>query len=347
MGVGGGGDDLERDAELAVLRGDDEAALMQLYGPGVCEVPDRRRGPSPLTRALRISRCRSMADPEREELKKAVASAFARGRGLSLNVAGSLLDGAAEPTDAEGALCALSRLLSGALSPSARPAGSAPGERPKVIQFPYSRHSSYPELCHLLQTFRPRDVWPCTVDAARWLDEGKSIESLFGRFCCGQTFAHDDKMAALAAQHVPTTATRAVGSSSPVLAEASSSSLDHAAPERHHPQGPVATPPSVSPRPNDGVGPEESIAGSAGCEAEPDTPTRKRKRRESDERHGEEHSESQQGQDSPGSTPSSQHAPSRTEAYRRMLHNAAADDGWVPIALLSTDGNHSVAEAEL
>ena len=43
---------------------------------------------------------------------------------------------------------------------------------PKTITFPYSRHSSYPELCDLLQIFKPKDVWPCTVDEDRWLKEG-------------------------------------------------------------------------------------------------------------------------------------------------------------------------------
>lgn len=43
---------------------------------------------------------------------------------------------------------------------------------PNVITFPYSRHSSYPELCNLVNTFKPRDVWPCTVDVPRWLLEG-------------------------------------------------------------------------------------------------------------------------------------------------------------------------------
>ena len=42
---------------------------------------------------------------------------------------------------------------------------------PKAITFPYSRHSSYAELCHLIQVFNPKDIYPCTVDEANW-DEG-------------------------------------------------------------------------------------------------------------------------------------------------------------------------------
>jgi len=43
---------------------------------------------------------------------------------------------------------------------------------PKVITFPYSRHSSYSELCLLVDVFKPKDVFPCTVDKANW-DECK------------------------------------------------------------------------------------------------------------------------------------------------------------------------------
>lgn len=39
---------------------------------------------------------------------------------------------------------------------------------PKVITFPYSRHSSYDELCDLLKVFKPKDVWPCTEDPYQW-----------------------------------------------------------------------------------------------------------------------------------------------------------------------------------
>lgn len=39
---------------------------------------------------------------------------------------------------------------------------------PRVITFPYSRHSSYPELCDLVKVFHPKDVYACTVDANTW-----------------------------------------------------------------------------------------------------------------------------------------------------------------------------------
>lgn len=49
--------------------------------------------------------------------------------------------------------------------------GNASNSLPKTIRFPYSRHSSYPELCHLLEVFRPHDVWPCTVDEREWFEK--------------------------------------------------------------------------------------------------------------------------------------------------------------------------------
>lgn len=46
---------------------------------------------------------------------------------------------------------------------------------PTIITFPYARHSSYPELCHLLQVLKPRDVWPCTVSPREWFENGQCL----------------------------------------------------------------------------------------------------------------------------------------------------------------------------
>jgi DNA cross-link repair 1C protein len=67
---------------------------------------------------------------------------------------------------------------------------------PKTITFPYSRHSSYSELCNLLQTFRPKDVYPCTVDEAKW-SPAVSMASLFGHLCSETLFDHDAGMMAV------------------------------------------------------------------------------------------------------------------------------------------------------
>lgn len=59
-----------------------------------------------------------------------------------------------------------------------------------TIHFPYSRHSSYHELRHLVEMFRPKDICPCTVDPEKWSEE-VSMEALFGDLCSGKKFSFD------------------------------------------------------------------------------------------------------------------------------------------------------------
>ncbi|KAL5389542.1 hypothetical protein DPSP01_002438 [Paraphaeosphaeria sporulosa] len=63
----------------------------------------------------------------------------------------------------------------------------------KTIRFPYSRHSSFAELCSLVDAFKPKDVFPCTVNENKW-DPELSMRYLFGPFCSGDTFRHDTEM---------------------------------------------------------------------------------------------------------------------------------------------------------
>lgn len=65
--------------------------------------------------------------------------------------------------------------------------------RNKTIRFPYSRHSSYSELCELVAAFKPRDVFPCTVDEVTWSPE-LSMNTLFGEYCSARIFRHDAEM---------------------------------------------------------------------------------------------------------------------------------------------------------
>ncbi|KAF2139884.1 uncharacterized protein K452DRAFT_352202 [Aplosporella prunicola CBS 121167] len=64
---------------------------------------------------------------------------------------------------------------------------------PRTITFPYSRHASHRELCGLARALAPRDVYPCTVDEDAWTPES-GMRALFGRFCSGDVFAHDEMM---------------------------------------------------------------------------------------------------------------------------------------------------------
>ncbi|RCI15978.1 hypothetical protein L249_3024 [Ophiocordyceps polyrhachis-furcata BCC 54312] len=266
QGVGGGGEDLEREAELAFPLEEDAAALMDL-----------------------ISRCESLDEAQRQGLKKTIVDVKEKGRGLlPLNVAASAL-GEGDRAQVE---TALSRLIPGS---ERREAAASDDERtacgmPSVIRFPYSRHSSYAELCQLVDMFRPHDVWPCTVNMERWKTQGLglsvvfldetdlkhtdiSIQSLFGRFCSEkQVFQHDVLMM--------------------MATKPSSSTWAQSCKPEDNDDGPVV--------------------------------------------------------DSQQTNASSSYEPSRKEAYRYMMANAAAeDDVWRPISLLSTDGGHGVADEEL
>jgi hypothetical protein len=63
----------------------------------------------------------------------------------------------------------------------------------RTIRFPYSRHSSYSELCELVAAFRPQDVFPCTVDEVNWSPDS-STQNLFGKYCSASIFRHDAEM---------------------------------------------------------------------------------------------------------------------------------------------------------
>ena len=63
----------------------------------------------------------------------------------------------------------------------------------RTIRFPYSRHSSYSELCILVDAFRPRDVYPCTVDDESW-SPSHGMRDLFSEYCSAGTFRHDLEM---------------------------------------------------------------------------------------------------------------------------------------------------------
>ncbi|KAK9426019.1 hypothetical protein SUNI508_12726 [Seiridium unicorne] len=71
---------------------------------------------------------------------------------------------------------------------------------PNRITFPYARHSSCPELRHLIETFRPKDIWPCTVDVSHWEERGITMRKVFGPCCSSDIFEHDDIVQSLIEQ---------------------------------------------------------------------------------------------------------------------------------------------------
>ncbi|GAB7364671.1 hypothetical protein MBLNU230_g5473t1 [Neophaeotheca triangularis] len=65
---------------------------------------------------------------------------------------------------------------------------------PQQVTFPYSRHASYSELCHLVDAFKPKNIHPCTVDGANWTPAA-SMEFLFADiYGSNQSFTHDQMM---------------------------------------------------------------------------------------------------------------------------------------------------------
>ncbi|KAL2020411.1 hypothetical protein VTK56DRAFT_8454 [Thermocarpiscus australiensis] len=168
IGVGGGGEDLEREAELDYLSPDDIESLLEL-----CDADN-------------------IVDGLREAMRQFLLSIVASGRKLPLDLELSVF-GENNVADLTKGLHAITKKLK--MRDKLPSAKDADGRAlPNFIAFPYSRHSSYPELCHLVHTFKPRDVWPCTVDVPRWLLEGITIEGLFAQHCSGNKFRHDNLM---------------------------------------------------------------------------------------------------------------------------------------------------------
>ncbi|KAI6900006.1 hypothetical protein KC318_g8075 [Hortaea werneckii] len=79
---------------------------------------------------------------------------------------------------------------------------------PKQITFPYSRHSSYSELCRLIEAFKPSDIHPCTVDKAKWTS-AHSMNFLFGHVYGSNapSFGHDQIMLGRMGSSIPALAT--------------------------------------------------------------------------------------------------------------------------------------------
>jgi DNA cross-link repair 1C protein len=62
-----------------------------------------------------------------------------------------------------------------------------------TVHFPFSRHSSYDELCGLVAALKPGDIYPCTVEEDTWTED-VSMQRLFGHLCSGAVFHHDGEM---------------------------------------------------------------------------------------------------------------------------------------------------------
>ncbi|KAF5603628.1 uncharacterized protein FSUBG_7185 [Fusarium subglutinans] len=188
VGIGGGGVDLQREAELEFL---DQASLATLFDTYVHCITFAGGMLIANLRFLSSSISSSdMPDILEEALKKIVST----GRNIPLDWNINTLNAHSAE---EVIMMLVEKLRKNTKNQKQRDEGSLP----RTIYFPYSRHSSLPELRHFVKAFRPRDVWPCTVNNAEWLKNGITIGSMFGPSCSGEVFEHDLLMQDFAATH--------------------------------------------------------------------------------------------------------------------------------------------------
>ncbi|KAH6955882.1 beta-lactamase-like protein [Ilyonectria sp. MPI-CAGE-AT-0026] len=309
-GVGGGGDDLQREAELDFLDQIDLNSLLDLLWSSD-----------------------GLSAEARESLKEALTRATSTGRNIHLNQGIASLDG--EHSVQEAIIHAIKK-LSATSQPVMEEDQSEQIALPKIIQFPYSRHSSYPELCQLVKVFRPKDVWPCTVNPTEWLKEGISITSLFGRFCSGNEFAHEIEMQEFSERQGPInhaksqTTTDSLPKTPPPMIyqipdNASGSHGAHSSPHSLPDPETLVSPLTVTqPRAEpEGTQDEPEVDLAANSSFNPSSAT-----------------------ESFSSTISVRHSTARWHAYYQMLDNVTTDT-WNPIELISTSDEHTIMDQEL
>ncbi|KAI0133730.1 hypothetical protein BJ170DRAFT_715874 [Xylariales sp. AK1849] len=168
VGLGGGGDDLEQEAELRHLAAENLKLLTSKIDEIDTLSAEVREEMKALLIVLVSGGCNESLDLDIDDFSEDVQTRLG-------SVIWPVVKSLAIPKD-QNHQAELS---------------SAVKSLPKRISFPYARHSTYPELKHLVQTFRPRDMWPNTVDISYWVERGITMRSLFGDCCSGSVFEHD------------------------------------------------------------------------------------------------------------------------------------------------------------
>ncbi|KAF4451748.1 hypothetical protein F53441_5310 [Fusarium austroafricanum] len=171
VGVGGGWDDLQQEAELEFL---DQASLARLFNMALSSSAPSTDMPDMLEGAL-------------EQI-------LSTGRNIPL-------DWDINTLEAHSADDIIALLVERLRNKSKNRKRREECNLPRTIYFPYSRHSSLPELCHFVHAFRPKDIWPCTVSPTEWLKNGITVGALFGQVCSGEVFEHDKVMHDFAAKY--------------------------------------------------------------------------------------------------------------------------------------------------
>ncbi|OAA67353.1 DNA repair metallo-beta-lactamase [Niveomyces insectorum RCEF 264] len=316
VGAGGGGDDLHREAELEVAGGED----LDRFWAAI----DKHKGLSPETKA---------------ELRSMMGASLPHQRFLSIPVDVDAVAGSADTDDKEtttkriaDAVRDMAAAMRSRETANGADSGSSTG-LPRTVTFPYSRHASYAELCDLLDKLRPRDVWPCTVNPAKWFHSGKviTIEDLFGRYCSGDVFRHDIEVAA----HFQPKEHRLVVEDSQATTESYLSSCRFPPKAIDDVEGKLVV--SLPPLPGTLDGPSKTKASGTTRPVFPFFYN---------------HMDCVQNRDdvddsSQATTLSDYAHEQRWQAHRAVLQNALGMGEWMNISLASTTDNHTEAEADL
>ncbi|KAG8423367.1 hypothetical protein J3458_000268 [Metarhizium acridum] len=356
-GVGGGGTDFSREAELGCITHEDVYALLES-----------------------LPAWEKVDGETQKDIKALLASMSSSGRDLALNVSIEQF-GQNLSADMSSLIQSLVNRLRSKTAVPKTPVDEQPDILPRVILFPFARHSPYRELCELVKVFGPKDIWPCTVDK-RWIEKTITVESLFGKYCSEQIFEHDKQMAPLIAQEhekrsrevrTPTvdsqceTSFEVTPQSRPIQEQEvltrlqlPNASAENVQAQTSHPTHASSSkePSSVSAIHSDlhsKTRTGQDHASPSQREAErgdkSNTAARKRPYQELDDTsEGSQDSartDSQMTDMAIDSVSSLGRSALRQDAYEAMLNNTSGGGAWVPISLLSTDANHHDAEVEL
>lgn len=304
----------------------------------------------------RICQDEHLSGELKDEIRTFLSSTAMNQRNVSLDLDISSF-GESQTTKLSTAIQAIAKKteLSRRESRSAADIGLKTAALPKTVTFPYSRHSSYPELCHLVEAFRPKDVWPCTVSPTEWLKNGKhpnhwlisttltrlgiTMRRLFGSHCAGTAFQHDIKMANFAEK-------RSIGQQQPdSQATDISGEIPIEVPEPL-PQNPGNAPDLESWHRKEEPEPLRSPDADSHTAHSRETGHRKRDFSQYDDG-GDAALNADFLNDSQQSAKSERALEIRANAFNAMIKNATGGGDWMTIGLISTTDHHTTLEEEL
>ncbi|KID77792.1 hypothetical protein MBR_02240, partial [Metarhizium brunneum ARSEF 3297] len=356
-GVGGGGTDLSREAEFDCITHEDVYALLESL-PAWNQVDSETR----------------------KDIRAMLASMSSSGRDFALNM--SIEEFSENLTaDMSSLIQSLANRLSSKTGVAKTPVNERSDSLPRVILFPFARHSPYGELCELVKVFSPKDIWPCTVDK-QWIEKTVTVESLFGKYCSKQIFEHDKQMAPLIAQEHEK---RSRELRTPMVDSQCDTSFEVTPQSKRIQEQAVLSRPQLPNALVEGAQAQTCHPAHASSSEEPSSVNSIYSNLHSKARTGEDHvspsqHEAERGEksstaarkrpyqelDDPSecsqdsartdsqmagiaidSVSSLGGSALRRDAYKAMLSNTNEGGAWVPISLLSTDANHHEEEVEL